>query len=508
MMRAVPFYPNHEDGMRCMLATYRSIFDYFLHRKTNWDELAAFTGYTPGRAAWTLKSLVQFAAMGFDITMIESFDYRSFSKEGEAYLQTRYGPEELSWYLQHSNLMDIAPLIPAFLQTINHQQRSPELHDIDELLRQGRLVFVTVNSRVLNSREGYASHALLITDKVNEHYIAHDPGSNQDAPQADRPITADLLWAAMGGEGNTSEVTGFKLQSRRNLRLDQYVIERYPLLSRAYAVKLINQGRVLVDGKQVKAGYKLREQDDIAIDYDPDATTTVPNIELPILYEDQDCIVINKPAGVLTHSVGKLHGEATVATFLRSRIHDQPAADPVAVGIRNSKVNQDNQRAGIVHRLDRMTSGVIICAKNPQALSWLQKQFHDRTAQKTYTAIITGQLDPDTAIIDMPIERNPKAPATFRVGSNGKPAVTRYRTVRTGRRYSLIELRPETGRTHQLRVHLAARNHPIVGDFMYDGAKADRLYLHAQQLQITLPNGEARCFQAELPPEFNTLMDS
>ena len=310
----------------------------------------------------------------------------------------------------------------------------------------------------------------------------------------------------MGGENNTAEVTGFKLKERRNLRLDQYVIEQYPLLSRAYAVKLINDGKVLVNGKTTKAGYKLSEQDDITIDYDQTATPDIPDIDLPVIYEDDDCIVINKPAGVLTHSVGKLHGEATVATFLRSRLHGQLPADPAVVGIRNSKVNQDNQRAGIVHRLDRVTSGVIICAKTPEALSWLQKQFHDRMAKKTYAAVISGQLDPEEAIIDMPIERNPKAPATFRVGPNGKSAITRYKTVQVGKKYSLLELQPQTGRTHQLRVHLAARSHPIVGDFMYDGEKADRLYLHAHHLEITLPNGQRQTFTAELPPEFEQLV--
>lgn len=270
-------------------------------------------------------------------------------------------------------------------------------------------------------------------------------------------------------------------------------------------MRLIDEGKVLVNGNISKAGYKVREHDSVLIDYDESQTAEIPEIDLPVLYEDDDCIVINKPAGVLTHTVGKLHGEASVASFIRSRLHNMPASDANVVGIRNSKVNQDNLRAGIVHRLDRATSGVIICAKTPEALSWLQKQFHDRHAIKTYGAVIAGHIRPEKAVIDMPIGRNPKSPATFRVDANGKKAVTAYKTLQVSKKYSLLELLPRTGRTHQLRVHLANQHHPIVGDYMYDGEKADRLYLHAWRLHLTLPSGEAMTFEAPLPEAFNAL---
>lgn len=275
------------------------------------------------------------------------------------------------------------------------------------------------------------------------------------------------------------------VSSKQNKRLDIYVVEQQPLLSRAYAAKLIDQEKVLVNGLPSKPGYKLRETDEVTINYAAEEQEQIPSIDLPILYEDDDCIVLNKPVGVLTHSKGAFNPEATVATFVRERVK----------GIAG-------ERAGIVHRLDRATSGVIICVKHPEALHLLQRQFAQRKAKKTYMAIVKGSLEPAHAVIDMPIERNPKAPATFRVGANGKAAITEYETVQISKQYTLLQLKPQTGRTHQLRVHLAHQGHPIVGDVLYGGEPADRLYLHALSLEITLPNRERMTFTAPLPPTF------
>ncbi len=272
-------------------------------------------------------------------------------------------------------------------------------------------------------------------------------------------------------------------------RVDVVVQQHAPRLSRAFVQKLGDQGKITVNGKPAKAGYKLRENDQLALDYDERELDEIPHIDLPVLYEDDDCIVLNKPAGVLTHSKGAFNPEGTVATFLRDKLQ-----------------GMDGERAGIVHRLDRATSGVIICAKNQAALSWLQKQFAQRKVKKTYDAIVVGRLQPEEAIIDMPIERNPKAPATFRVGANGKNAVTHYKTLQTNKRYSLLELKPETGRTHQLRVHLVELKHPIVGDTLYNGEPAERLFLHALSLEITLPSRERKVFDAPLPAEFSKQM--
>lgn len=277
----------------------------------------------------------------------------------------------------------------------------------------------------------------------------------------------------------------------RAQRLDQKVIELLPELSRGIAARLIDEGKVTVNGTiQTKAGHKLREGDEVKVDYDASQLKQIPEIDLPVLYEDDDCVVINKPVGVLSHSKGAFNPEATVATWLRSRLTDL-----------------GGERGGIVHRLDRATSGVMICAKNPESLSWLQKQFANRNVKKTYAAVIKGSLNPEEAIIDMPIGRNPKAPATFRVDAQGKYAITAYKTIDSNDTYSLLELKPETGRTHQLRVHLGHFHHPIVGDTLYDGAQADRLYLHAESLEITIPKDhERKVFTAPIPTEFYKLV--
>ncbi|HVX56107.1 MAG TPA: RluA family pseudouridine synthase [Candidatus Saccharimonadales bacterium] len=276
-------------------------------------------------------------------------------------------------------------------------------------------------------------------------------------------------------------------------RLDQYVARHVPAATRSAAAHLIAQGRVTVNGTvQSKAGYKLKPGDQVHVDYDPAVHAVVPEIELPVLYEDDDCVVINKPAGVLTHSKGAFNPEATVATWLRSRVQG----------------GLEGERAGIVHRLDRATSGVMICAKTPAALAWLQKQFSQRKVQKTYAAVVAGTMSEPEAVIDMPIERNPKRPQTFRAGSNGRPALTAYQVLHTHGDYSLLELRPTTGRTHQLRVHLAHLGHPIVGDTLYGGQPADRLFLHAHSLTVTMPNKTRQTFTVPVPAQFAELVRS
>lgn len=168
----------------------------------------------------------------------------------------------------------------------------------------------------------------------------------------------------------------------------------------------------------------------------------------------------------------------------------------------------NGERAGIVHRLDRATSGVMICAKTPEALSWLQKQFSQRKVKKSYAAVVEGVLKEEEAVIDMPIERNPRKPQLFRVGINGKPAATAYKVLKSNRKLSLLALKPTTGRTHQLRVHLEHLGHPILGDTFYGGKPADRLYLHASSLEITLPNRERKVFKVPMPPQFEELIKS
>lgn len=288
------------------------------------------------------------------------------------------------------------------------------------------------------------------------------------------------------------------LEISRAERLDQYVVRHVPEVSRAMAAKIIERGEVLVNGEeQYKAGYKIRATDTITINYVHAEELKIPDIELEVLYEDDDCVVINKPVGILTHSKGAFNPEATVASWLRSRL---------SYGKEPAGSHGPDERAGIVHRLDRATSGVMICAKTPAALSWLQKQFAQRRVKKTYTAVVQGTMKEQAAIIDMPIERNPKKPQTFRVGSNGKSAVTAYEVLQTNDTYSLLELKPTTGRTHQLRVHLEHLGHPILGDTFYGGKPADRLYLHAHQLEVTLPNRTRQVFTVPIPSDFNQVL--
>jgi len=262
--------------------------------------------------------------------------------------------------------------------------------------------------------------------------------------------------------------------------------EMLPMLSRAYVHVLIEGKRILLNGEQTKAGRRLHVGDVITTDFKASELEQIPDIELPIIFENDDVLVINKPEGIISHSRGRYWNEPSVASFVRQ------------------KTGQAGDRSGIVHRLDRATSGVMICAKNQATLSWLQKQFSDRKVKKVYMALAEGHLEPQEAIIDMPIERNPKAPATFRVGANGKPSTTQYKVEKQHGEFDLVRLEPTTGRTHQLRVHLAQQKHPILGDTLYDGAAADRLYLHAFSLEITLPGGERKLFSAPLPEAFKT----
>jgi 23S rRNA pseudouridine1911/1915/1917 synthase len=265
-------------------------------------------------------------------------------------------------------------------------------------------------------------------------------------------------------------------------RLDVFITLHLPALSRSAAGKLIDNNKVTVNAQAPKASQKLKAGDTVQVEYQ---TPEIPTIDLPILYEDDDCLVIDKPAGILTHNKGAFNPEATVASFIAPKLS-----------------GLSGERGGIVHRLDRLTSGVIICAKNPSALSWLQKQFSERKTKKKYVAMVTGQLNPTAALIDKPIERNPKRPQSFRVGANGKPARTAYCVLAANAAESLVELRPETGRTHQLRVHLSQLGHPIVGDVLYGGPAANRVYLHALSLELTLPDKSRRVFESLLPPEF------
>jgi 23S rRNA pseudouridine1911/1915/1917 synthase len=269
-------------------------------------------------------------------------------------------------------------------------------------------------------------------------------------------------------------------------RLDIFVTSQYPEFTRSSLEALFERGHILLNGSIAKASAKVKENDAVSID-DKLLHAEPPAIDLPILYEDHDVIVINKPDGVLTHSKGALNPEASVASFIKPKLNDK---------------KMTGNRAGIVHRLDRPTSGVIITARNETAQKWLQKQFSTRKVKKSYVAIVEGTLDPEKALIDAPIVRNPNKPQTFIVSSIGKPAQTEYQTLKqiskNHKNYTLAGLTPRTGRTHQLRVHLAYINHPIAGDSLY-GRAGPELLLHAKSLELTLPDKSRRTFSAPIP---------
>lgn len=273
-------------------------------------------------------------------------------------------------------------------------------------------------------------------------------------------------------------------------RLDVWLAERNPDVSRSTWQKHIKAGRVLVnDEPELLSKYTISPEDTITIT--PMETVDHSDQELPIIYQDEHVIVVNKPAGILTHAKGELNEEFTVADFFA----------------RFSKYHADTNRPGIIHRLDRATSGLIVGALDDATAVYLQKQFSNRTVKKSYLAIVEGVPEQASANIDVPIGRNPSAPSTFRADGNGKSAQTQYDVVTNNQTRSVVQLKPTTGRTHQLRVHMAYINHPIVGDVIY-GTEDERMYLHAESLELTLPGGKRTTFRAELPPDFKKAVDA
>ena len=269
------------------------------------------------------------------------------------------------------------------------------------------------------------------------------------------------------------------------VRLDIYLSTKFDTtISRSLWQKYIKAGYVSVNNKVVTTPkFEVDETDEIALNL-PEKEQA--DVDLPILYEDDDVIVVNKPSGLLTHAKGGLSDEPTVAEIIRPK----------------TSFATDTDRPGIVHRLDRDTSGLLIIAKNPESAAHLQRQFAERTAKKTYIAITDGKPKLNAAKIDLPIGRNPSAPSTFRIDPNGKPAQTTYHVLAENDAQSLVELKPTTGRTHQLRVHLSHLNAPILGDRVYGKSSDCRMMLHAQKLEITLPSGERKVFEAAIPDEF------
>ena len=329
---------------------------------------------------------------------------------------------------------------------------------------------------------------------LNKQHFALLYGSIVDEESIDelwteRPYNAEILPNPLDPEFIETPFQGkyvimFRI-SPTKVRLDIYLSTKFDTtISRSLWQKYIKAGYVSVNSKVVTTPkFEVDETDEIALNL-PEKEQT--DVDLPILYEDDDVIVVNKPSGLLTHAKGGLSDEPTVAEIIRPK----------------TSFATDTDRPGIVHRLDRDTSGLLIIAKNPESAAHLQRQFAERTAKKTYIAITDGKPKLNAAKIDLPIGRNPSAPSTFRIDPNGKPAQTTYHVLAENDAQSLVELKPNTGRTHQLRVHLAHLNAPILGDRVYGKSSDCRMMLHAQKLEITLPSGERKVFEAIVPDEF------
>ena len=329
---------------------------------------------------------------------------------------------------------------------------------------------------------------------LNKQHFALLYGSIVDEESIDelwteRPDNAEILPNPLDPEFIETPFQGkyvimFRI-SPTKVRLDIYLSTKFDTtISRSLWQKYIKAGYVSVNSKVVTTPkFEVDETDEIALNL-PEKEQT--DVDLPILYEDDDVIVVNKPSGLLTHAKGGLSDEPTVAEIIRPK----------------TSFATDTDRPGIVHRLDRDTSGLLIIAKNPESAAHLQRQFAERTAKKTYIAITDGKPKLNAAKIDLPIGRNPSAPSTFRIDPNGKPAQTTYHVLAENDAQSLVELKPNTGRTHQLRVHLAHLNAPILGDRVYGKSSDCRMMLHAQKLEITLPSGERKVFEAIVPDEF------
>lgn len=287
-------------------------------------------------------------------------------------------------------------------------------------------------------------------------------------------------------------------------RLDRVLTKQLPELSRTQIQRLLKEGQILINGRPAKPNLRLEGGEEATITLpEPHETELIPEaIPLDIRYEDDDMLIVDKPAGMVVHpAVG--HSSGTLVNAVLAHCPDLP-------GIGGEK------RPGIVHRLDKETSGLIVIAKNEPAMHYLQAQFKARTVGKSYLALVDGQAQPPTALIDAPIGRDPRQRKKMAVIPYGRsartrPAQTQYETVTSYDDHTLLRCELHTGRTHQIRVHLAHIGFPIVGDKVYGRRKQSirlgRHFLHAAELRLKRPSDdEELTITAELPPELEAVL--
>jgi len=282
--------------------------------------------------------------------------------------------------------------------------------------------------------------------------------------------------------------------------VDKYISEHCPDLSRTRAQKLINDGYVRVNGDIARAGYKLDIGDTVIVEIPPTEPVLLQpeNIPITVIYEDDQLLVIDKPAGLTVHPAPG-HSSHTLVNALLSRLSELP--------------DSGKERPGIVHRLDKDTSGVMVVAKNVAAQENLMDQFKARTVMKRYQVLVKGHLTPEEGIIEAPVGRDPRHRQQMAVvpESRGREAITEYTVIRYIGEFTLLEVRPVSGRTHQIRVHLKAIGFPVAGDNVY-GVKAPplkRQFVHAAVLGFVLPStGEYREFASPLPDDLAQALEA
>jgi len=284
-------------------------------------------------------------------------------------------------------------------------------------------------------------------------------------------------------------------------RIDKYIAEAIADFSRSFVQKLLDEERVTVGGQVPKASYKVEAGDVIVVRVPPPQTSEIrpEAIPLTIIYEDADIIVVDKPAGMVVHPA---HGHSSGTLVNALLAHCQ---DLAGIG--------GELRPGIVHRLDKDTSGLLLVAKNDAAHQHLQNQFKQRQVHKTYLALVEGTPPAARGVVEAPIGRDPKRRKRMAVlRQGGREARTEYRVLEYFDQHTLLEAEPITGRTHQIRVHLASIGHPIAGDRVYGFRKQrlplQRQFLHAARIAFTLPStGQPVEFTSELPDDLAAVLE-
>lgn len=282
------------------------------------------------------------------------------------------------------------------------------------------------------------------------------------------------------------------------IRLDKYLAQALPQFSRSYIKKLIDQNYIVVNSQSTKANQKLKENDRITATLIPLSTIPLPeSIHLTIIHEDEEILIIDKPAGLTTHPAPG-HPDHTLVNAILSYC-------PTITG------NSGSTRPGIVHRLDKDTSGLIVIAKNDLSRRYIAEQFKNHIVKKGYLVLVKGRLIPKRGRIDAPMGRDPRYRKRMTIIEKGKEASTEFEVRACFNNYTLLDVSPVTGRTHQIRVHLLAIGYPVVGDSVY-GVKStflNRQFVHAYRLGFRLPStNQYREFTSPLPMDLQQALRS